>query len=78
MALVTGDVPEAPALLGRHGVDVVRTVTGDAFGRYLLEPRRPPRSPRPCDADSPRVLLMAGTVLGKEFGACVAARQGWP
>jgi len=75
VALLTGGV--APdGVLGRHGVDHVLTVDGEAYARHMLAAQA-----AAVDAAiakiAPRVLLMAASVLGKELGAYVAGRHGW-
>ena len=72
VALVTGGVTAAE-VLGRHGVDQVLTVAGEAFGRHLLEAQAAALEAAIAHT-SPAVVVMAATVLGKELGAFVAGR----
>ncbi len=75
VALVTGGAaPEG--VLGRHGVDHVYTVDGEAFGRHLLAPQAAALQAA-IAATEPRAVVMAASVLGKELGAFVAGRLGW-
>jgi electron transfer flavoprotein alpha subunit len=70
-----GSAPEAATTLGRHGVDRVLTVEGEAFGRYLLEPHAAALE-EAVRAVSPRAVLLAASVIGKELGATLAGRTG--
>jgi electron transfer flavoprotein alpha subunit len=75
VALITGDVP-ATGVLGRHGVDHVLTVSGDAYARHLLAPQAAALQAAIAQVE-PRIVLLAASVLGKELGAYVAGRLGW-
>ena len=74
-AVVVGSAPDAAATLGRHGVDRVLTVDGEPYGRYLLEPYAAALE-QAVKATSPRAVLLAASVVGKELGATLAGRTG--
>ena len=72
VALVTG--PVAPeGTLGRHGVDEVLHVDGDAYAHHLLEAQAAALEAAIADVQ-PATVLLAATVLGKELAAYVAGR----
>ncbi len=74
VAVITGSVaPEG--VLGRHGVDEVLHVEGDAFGRHLLDAQAAALEAAMADVE-PASVLLAATVLGKELSAFVAGRTG--
>jgi len=75
VALVTGNPAGAVDLLGRYGVDTVLGANGEAFGAHLLEPQAAALEAA-VTLVSPRAVLMAATVLGKELGAYVAGHAG--
>ena len=72
VALITGAVaPEGT--LGRHGVDEVLHVDGDAYGHHLLGAQSAALEAAIADVQ-PGVVLLAATVLGKELAAYAAGR----
>ena len=74
VALITGAVaPEGT--LGRHGVDEVLHVDGDAYGYHLLAPQCAALEAAIADVQ-PGVVLLAATVLAKELAAYAAGRTG--
>jgi electron transfer flavoprotein alpha subunit len=73
VALVAGPAPDAAAVLGRHGVDAILAASGPAFARYAL-PAHAAALEAAAASVSPRVVLLAASVIGKELGAFVAAR----
>ncbi|MDA1195218.1 MAG: electron transfer flavoprotein subunit alpha/FixB family protein [Planctomycetota bacterium] len=73
-ALVTGALA-ADGVLGRHGVDEVLHVDGEAYGRHLLDAQAAALEAAIADTQ-PDVVLLSATVLGKELGAYVAGRTG--
>ncbi len=74
VALVTGAVaPEG--VLGRHGVDEVLHVDGEAYAHHLLDAQAAALEAAIADVQ-PAAVLLAATVLGKELGAYVAGRTG--
>ena len=75
IALVTGAPANAADVLGRYGVDQILSVEGDAFGAHLLDAQAAALEAAIAKT-SPRAVLMAATVLGKELGAFVAGRAG--
>ena len=75
VALVTGGVADAAATLGKYGVDRVLTVDGPAFATHLLDPQAAALEAAVASV-SPRAVLLAATVLGKELSAYVAERAG--
>jgi electron transfer flavoprotein alpha subunit len=75
VAVVVGEAAGAAELLGRHGVDTLREVPGAGFERYLLEAHAAAVEAA-IDAHTPRALVLAASVIGKELGAWIAARRG--
>lgn len=74
VALITGAVsPEGT--LGRHGVDEVLHVDGDAYGHHVLGAQSAALEAAIADVQ-PGVVLLAATVLGKELAAYAAGRTG--
>jgi len=76
VALVAGALDdEGKALLGRHGVERILHVDGDAFAHYLLEPHGAALDAA-AQAVKPRAILLSASVAGKELGPFAAARLG--
>jgi len=74
VALITGTVaPEGT--LGRHGVDEVLHVDGEAYAHHLLDAQAAALEAAIGDVE-PATVLLAATVLGKELGAYVAGKTG--
>ena len=74
VALVTGALsPEGT--LGRHGVDEVLHVDGEAYGHHVLAAQCAALEAAIADVQ-PGVVLLAATVLGKELAAYAAGRTG--
>ena len=73
VALVPNGGDAAASVLGAHGVDRMLTVSGDAFGRYLLDPHAAALRAG-VEAISPAVVVLSASVIGKELGATVAAQ----
>ena len=71
-ALVPNGADAAVKVLGEHGVDRVLSVSGDAFGRYLLEAHAAALQAA-IEAVQPTVLVLSASVIGKELGAYIAA-----
>ncbi len=72
VALVPGDVADAASQLGTYGVDAVLTAGGG--DRYLLDAHTAAVEAA-IEKVSPRAVLLAATVIGKELGAFVAGRR---
>ena len=73
VALAPNGADAAQEVLQQHGVDRILTVSGDEYGRYLLDVHAAALCAA-IDAVQPAVVVLSASVIGKELGAYVAAK----